>query len=154
MAKQKKHPSGTIAQNKKALHDYFIEQRFEACAQRPGQRGRGRRRRALPPGDLHLAIAEASHNTVLLHTIKGLFDLLRRNVVTNIGGMYAQRTETRAQLMEQHQRLYDAIISGQAELAREVSNQHIHYVQEVLAEVQEEARRMKRSQRRRSVQED
>ncbi|MDO7895128.1 GntR family transcriptional regulator, partial [Pseudomonas aeruginosa] len=82
-----------------------------------------------------------------------LFDLLRRNVVTNIGGMYAQRTETRAQLMEQHQRLY-AIISGQAELAREVSNQHIHYVQEVLAEVQEEARRMKRSQRRRSVQED
>ncbi|HHX6599285.1 TPA: FCD domain-containing protein [Pseudomonas aeruginosa] len=102
----------------------------------------------------HLAIAEASHNTVLLHTIKGLFDLLRRNVVTNIGGMYAQRTETRAQLMEQHQRLYDAIISGQAELAREVSNQHIHYVQEVLAEVQEEARRMKRSQRRRSVQED
>lgn len=63
----------------------------------------------------HLAIAEASHNTVLLHTIKGLFDLLRRNVVTNIGGMYAQRTETRAQLMEQHQRLYDAIISGQAE---------------------------------------
>ena len=62
----------------------------------------------------HLAIAEASHNTVLLHTIKGLFDLLRRNVVTNIGGMYAQRTETRAQLMEQHQRLYDAIISGQA----------------------------------------
>lgn len=31
----------------------------------------------------HLAIAEASHNTVLLHTIKGLFDLLRRNVSYN-----------------------------------------------------------------------
>ncbi|MCE0461141.1 MULTISPECIES: SsrA-binding protein SmpB [Pseudomonas] len=30
MAKQKKHPTGTIAQNKKARHDYFIEQRFEA----------------------------------------------------------------------------------------------------------------------------
>ncbi len=30
MAKQKKHPSGTIALNKKALHDYFIEQKFEA----------------------------------------------------------------------------------------------------------------------------
>src|SRR5690606_6361639 len=39
----------------------------------------------------HLAIAEASHNAVLLHTIRGLFSLLRRNVVTNIGGMYAQR---------------------------------------------------------------
>lgn len=30
MAKQKKHPQGNIAQNKKALHDYFVEQKFEA----------------------------------------------------------------------------------------------------------------------------
>ena len=30
MAKQKKHPQGTIAQNKKARHDYFIEHKFEA----------------------------------------------------------------------------------------------------------------------------
>lgn len=30
MAKQKKHPAGTIALNKKALHDYYIEQRLEA----------------------------------------------------------------------------------------------------------------------------
>ncbi|GGU58210.1 SsrA-binding protein [Pseudomonas laurentiana] len=30
MAKQTKHPTGTIAQNKKARHDYFIEHKFEA----------------------------------------------------------------------------------------------------------------------------
>lgn len=30
MAKQKKTSPGSIAQNKKALHDFFIEQRFEA----------------------------------------------------------------------------------------------------------------------------
>lgn len=30
MAKQKKHPQGSIALNKKALHDYFIENKFEA----------------------------------------------------------------------------------------------------------------------------
>ncbi|MFT0212134.1 SsrA-binding protein SmpB [Pseudomonas sp. F1_0610] len=30
MAKQKKTSPGNIAQNKKALHDYFIEERFEA----------------------------------------------------------------------------------------------------------------------------
>lgn len=30
MAKQKKHPQGSIAQNKKAQHDYFVESRFEA----------------------------------------------------------------------------------------------------------------------------
>jgi GntR family transcriptional repressor for pyruvate dehydrogenase complex len=60
----------------------------------------------------HLAIAEASHNAVLLHTIRGLFDLLKRNVVTNIGGMYQQRTETRDMLISQHRDLYLAIIEG------------------------------------------
>ena len=96
----------------------------------------------------HLAIAEASHNAVLLHTIRGLFDLLKRNVVTNIGGMYAQRDETRDMLISQHRALYEAIVEGRAEQARELSNRHIDYVQEVLAEVQQEAQRMARAQRR------
>jgi len=96
----------------------------------------------------HLAIAEASHNAVLLHTIRGLFDLLKRNVVTNIGGMYAQREETRDMLIGQHRALYEAIIEGRAEDARDLSNQHIDYVQEVLSEVQLEAQRVARAQRR------
>lgn len=96
----------------------------------------------------HLAIAEASHNAVLLHTIRGLFDLLRRNVVTNIGGMYAQRSETREILMRQHRALFEAIIERRAEDAREISSQHIHYVQEVLSEAQREAERTARAQRR------
>jgi GntR family transcriptional repressor for pyruvate dehydrogenase complex len=99
----------------------------------------------------HLVIAEASHNTVLLHTIRALFDLLKRNVLINIGGMYAQRSETREMLMQQHAQLYQAIISGQAELARQVSNRHIDYVQEVLAEVGEEAQRTARAERRQGL---
>ena len=96
----------------------------------------------------HLAIAEASHNAVLLHTIRGLFDLLKRNVLTNIGGMYAQRDETRDMLIEQHRGLYQAIIEGRAEEARALSNRHIDYVQEVLADVQQQARREQRALRR------
>lgn len=99
----------------------------------------------------HLAIAEASHNAVLLHTIKGLFDLLKRNVVTNIGGMYAQRGETRDMLMHQHQELFEAIVAGHAEEARAISSRHIHYVQEVLAEVQQEAHREARARRRQGL---
>jgi GntR family transcriptional repressor for pyruvate dehydrogenase complex len=41
-----------------------------------------------------------------------LFDLLKRNVVTNIGGMYQQRTETRDMLISQHRELYLAIVEG------------------------------------------
>lgn len=96
----------------------------------------------------HLAIAEASHNAVLLHTIRGLFDMLKRNVVTNIGGMYQQRSETRDMLIEQHRALYQAIVDGHAEEAREISSRHILYVQEVLAEAQQEAQRVARSERR------
>lgn len=96
----------------------------------------------------HLAIAEASHNAVLLHTIRGLFELLKRNVVTNIGGLYALRSETRDQLMEQHGELYRAIIERRAEDARTISDRHIHYVRDVLAEGQQEAQRLARAQRR------
>lgn len=98
--------------------------------------------------NFHLAIAEASHNAVLLHTIRGLFDLLKRNVLTNIGGMYAQREETREMLISQHRALYEAIVQGRAEDARRLSEQHIDYVQEVLAEVQLEAQRQARAERR------
>lgn len=101
----------------------------------------------------HLAIAEASHNAVLLHTIRGLFDLLKRNVVTNIGGMYALRNETRDMLMSQHQELFDAIIGRRADEAREVIHRHISYVQDVLAEGQQEAQRLARAQRRQGHQE-
>ena len=101
--------------------------------------------------NFHLAIAEASHNAVLLHTIRGLFDLLKRNVVTNIGGMYKQRTETRDMLITQHRELYQAIIEGRAEQAREVSSRHILYVQEVLEEVRQEVQRMARAERRKGI---
>ena len=96
----------------------------------------------------HLAIAEASHNIVLLHTIRGLFDLLKRNVVTNIGGMYALREESRRMLVAQHGALFEAIMQGRADEARRLASEHISYVQEVLDQSQQESVRMARSQRR------
>lgn len=128
--------------------DLAFEQ-LEACYENTTQDCRIEE--GLADARFHLAIAEASHNVVLLHTIRGLFDLLRGNVVTNIGGMYSQRSETRTMLIEQHRALYQAIKSGQAEQARELSNRHIEYVCEVLAEVDEEQLRVQRSERRKHV---
>src|SRR5690606_37002787 len=122
---------------------------LQACYAREGKASRAEEGAA--DARFHLAIAEASHNLVLLHTIRGLFDLLNRNVVTNIGGMYALRSETRDLLIRQHRALYEAIIEGRAEDARELSQQHIDYVQEVLSEVQLEAQRLARAQRRQSL---
>ncbi len=96
----------------------------------------------------HLAIAEASHNVILLHTIRGLFNMLKNSVVTNIGGMYAKTAETRNGLLEQHQQLFEAIMAGRAEDAREIAGLHIQYVQGVLSEQFESHRRLERSLRR------
>ena len=122
---------------------------LEACYEKSG--GECRAAEGLADARFHLAIAEARHNVVLLHTIRGLFDLLRSNVVTNIGGMYPQRSETRAMLIEQHRALYYAIKEGDAERARSLSNQHIEYVCEVLSEADEEQLRLQRAERRRRM---
>ena len=98
----------------------------------------------------HLAIAEASHNAVLLHTIRSLFELLERNVVTNIGGMYPLGGEVRDNLLAQHEALYKAIMDGRAEDARKHACRHLDYVQEVLAQTQDEERRIERANRRRA----
>jgi len=107
-----------------------------------------REEEAAADASFHLAIAEASHNAVLLHTVRGLFELLKRNVMSNIGGMYALRAESREVLVTQHRQLYEAIVARQAEAARALSSRHIEYVQQVLAEGQQEARRRARAERR------
>lgn len=98
--------------------------------------------------NFHLAIAEASHNALLLHTVRGLFDLLRRNVLSNLSGLYARRDETREALLAQHRALYEAIAQGRAEEARSLADRHIHYVQEALAEQAQAAQRLARARRR------
>ena len=124
-------------------------ERLQDCYGRAGEVTRGEEGAA--DASFHLAIAEASHNAVLLHTIRGLFDLLKRNVVTNIGGMYALRGETRGMLNAQHRALFEAIMEGRAEDARALSNQHIDYVQEVLADVVQQEAREQRAQRRQGL---
>ncbi|WP_027911200.1 GntR family transcriptional regulator [Pseudomonas sp. URMO17WK12:I4] len=124
-------------------------ERLQDCYGRAGEVTRAEE--GVADANFHLAIAEASHNAVLLHTIRGLFDLLKRNVVTNIGGMYALRGETRGMLNAQHRALYEAIIEGRAEDARSLSNQHIDYVQEVLADVVQQEAREQRAQRRQGL---
>lgn len=95
----------------------------------------------------HMAIAEASHNMVLLHTMRGLFDMLKRNIVTNIGGMYELRDETRKRLMNQHHALFTAVMEGRQDDARNRAREHISYVQEVLDLSREEEARTARAKR-------
>ena len=122
-------------------------ERVQDCYLQQGRVSRSEEGRA--DALFHLAIAEASHNAVLLHTIRSLFDLLEHNVVTNIGGMLPLGSVVRDRLLAQHEALYRALVDGRADDARRKASEHLDYVQEVLVDTLDEAKRIERAKRRR-----
>lgn len=95
----------------------------------------------------HLAIAEAAHNVLLLHTIRGIFHLLEKSIVNNLAHLFA-KPSSRSQLMQQHRALLDAILEGRAEDARARAHEHLAFVEEGLLEMAREETRAQRALRR------
>lgn len=79
----------------------------------------------------HLSILEASHNVVMLHMMRSMFDLLRAGVFYNRQVMFERRT-TRALLLDQHRAINDALQSRDAAAAREAVETHLSYVEQAL----------------------
>lgn len=63
---------------------------------------------AIADAKFHLAIAEASHNLVLIQMMRGLFDLLQYNVVLGRRKVYTEAHRF-DQLHDQHFQVMDAI---------------------------------------------
>lgn len=95
----------------------------------------------------HLAIAEAAHNVVLLHVMRGLFNLLEKSIVASFETLYT-KDRARQAIPEQHKAMLDAIMAGDAEGARKAAHQHLAYVEETLLEASREESRTQRSLRR------
>lgn len=95
----------------------------------------------------HLAIAEASHNIILLHTMRGMFSLLQHNITTNIGSVYDNK-ETGATLLLQHRGILDAILAEKPEDARSAAEGHMTYVRETLSNEDRKQVRQLRAKRR------
>ncbi|PAU73908.1 GntR family transcriptional regulator [Halomonas salipaludis] len=95
----------------------------------------------------HLAIAEAAHNVMLLHTIRSTFHLLEKSIVDSLAHLF-QRPDARTTLMEQHRALLDAILEGRAEDARARAHEHLVFVEEGLLEMERAETRAQRALRR------
>ena len=87
----------------------------------------------------HMAIVEASHNVVMLHMMRSMYDLLRSGVFYNRQIMFKQQTK-RADLMEQHRAIHDALIARNANAARTAVETHLDYVERALMDQQRAAR--------------
>jgi len=95
----------------------------------------------------YLAVAEASHNVVLLHLVRSLTPLTEQNIRLNLAALQ-ERDGIAEKLNEHRRRLMQAVISREPELARQVSNGHLAFIEEALLEVSKERSRIERSLRR------
>ena len=85
--------------------------------------------------DFHMAIIEASHNVVMLHMMRSMYDLLREGVFYNRAVMFRQRT-TRSALLDQHRAINAALQARDSAGARAAVEAHMDFVETALAEQQ------------------
>lgn len=83
--------------------------------------------------EFHLSIIEASHNVIMLHMMRSMYQLLREGVFYNRQIMFRQRT-TRATLLGQHRAINDALQAREPEAARKAVVDHLTYVETCLAD--------------------
>ncbi|HEX9859306.1 MAG TPA: FCD domain-containing protein [Paracoccaceae bacterium] len=83
--------------------------------------------------EFHMAIIEASHNVVMLHMMRSIFDLLREGVFYNRQVMFRNRM-TRDMLLDQHRAINDALQARDPAGARAAIEAHLSYVEQALSE--------------------
>ncbi|MCA1929201.1 pyruvate dehydrogenase complex transcriptional repressor PdhR [Rheinheimera sp.] len=126
--------------------DYeLIKQRYEEiCA---AQQRQDLDAEARSVGQFYSAVAEASHNVVLLHLVRGLTPLVEQNIKLNLE-VLRQKEGIVSQLNSHRHSLMQAVINGEPEQARQASNSHLAFIEEALLEADRERSRIERSLRR------
>jgi GntR family transcriptional repressor for pyruvate dehydrogenase complex len=81
----------------------------------------------------HMAIIEASHNVIMLHMMRSMYDLLKQGVFYNRQLMFRNRS-TRSLLLDQHRAILAALQARDPAAARAAVNTHLDFVQTALAE--------------------
>ena len=85
--------------------------------------------------EFHTAIGEATHNLVLLHTLRACYRLVQENVFYDRARLFAV-PQARDALLRQHHAILAAIIAGDAAAARSAAIAHIDFVEAAVREVE------------------
>ncbi|MFP4273799.1 MAG: FadR/GntR family transcriptional regulator [Paracoccaceae bacterium] len=112
----------------RVIHTLF--EKMQAAHARPDPEAEARL-----DAEFHLAIIEASHNVIMLHMMRSMYDLLRRGVFYNRQVMFDQRT-TREQLLDQHRAIDAALQARDPAAARAAVERHLDYVRRALSDQQ------------------
>jgi len=85
--------------------------------------------------EFHMSIIEASHNVIMLHMMRSMFELLRQGVFYNRQVMFRQRT-TRVALLDQHGAINDALQARDPAAARAAVESHLSFIEKALRDQQ------------------
>ncbi len=83
--------------------------------------------------EFHLAIIEASHNVVLLHMMRSIYDMLKDGVFYNRQVVFDQRNR-RSSLLDQHRDINDALLERDPEKAQKAVHAHLDFVRTSLTD--------------------
>lgn len=85
--------------------------------------------------EFHLSIIEASHNVIMLHMMRSMYDLLRKGVLFNRQVIY-QQSNKRTALLDQHRAINDALQARDAAASRAAVTAHMSFVKSALKDQQ------------------
>ncbi len=88
----------------------------------------------------HLAICDASHNPVLVHTLQSLTDLMLSSVFASVNNLY-HRPASLQQLDRQHGKLYRSVIGRLPDVAQRAARDHINGIRDGLREIEAKSNR-------------
>jgi GntR family transcriptional repressor for pyruvate dehydrogenase complex len=83
--------------------------------------------------EFHNAIGEAAHNVILLHTMRACYRLLSEGILFNRRAVFSL-ANAREKLLDQHVAIQDAILAGDAVMAKKAAQAHIDFVMQAAAE--------------------
>jgi GntR family transcriptional repressor for pyruvate dehydrogenase complex len=99
----------------------------------------------------YIALVEASHNLVLIHLARSMTGLLEQNVIENLKILNRHerdRTAVNKRLFIHRKNLFDAVVAGKPDAAKQASDEHLAYIEETLLSAGQENTRIERSMRR------
>lgn len=97
--------------------------------------------------NFHIALAEASHNIVLVHIMRGLYELLRASVRTNLERIQSNSGKYKL-VLKHHRQILKAVENQQADAAAQAASVHINFINQSISQFGVEQKRLEQSRRR------
>ncbi len=90
--------------------------------------------------EFHLSVADASHNVALMHVMRGLVNLIRTSTIRFRERIFSLHDGSKTLLNDQHRAIYEAVMKGDPQAAREAVSLHLSFIEATMREIEHDGR--------------